>query len=563
MTVPRPSALMRAALALAAVAAYGTWAIRDVTSEGITRAHYSSLNVFFHLFADFEPVPLAALGLFAVVSVALAMRAPSVGDGASSDAPALSQGLTSRATWALGAAAMLLAWAIQRWVLHGFPLSMDEFNTGFEATILTHGRLFEPVKEEWIGFVPAIKPVFVAWRNADHAWYSGYIPVYAALRALFQLLHAEAWLNPLCAGGSVVVVASLARRLRPAEPVAPLVAVLALVTSAQFLVTSGSQYTMPAHLLVNLVWTWLVLRDDRVSIGAAALLGGLALGLHNPFPHALFALPFFWRWLVRKAYARFVVTTVVYLAFSWIWLGWLRMERGGEPGAGGGLLSLFALPGLAGWRLSGMNLALVFTWQAPVTAFLLVIAFLREDRLGDTEKDLARGVLLTFLFYVLYGSSQGHGWGYRYVHGVLGSIALLAASAAPVVVEALGLRRARALTIVGASLALLTVGLRLVQVERFAAPFAEASAYLAALDADVVVVEAGAVWYGRDLVRNDAALSRPVIVNGSMLSGQGWDALRTRYGNQIMLVAADSLKAHGMQRISPRERQPAPKSSAP
>jgi hypothetical protein len=378
--------------------------------------------------------------------------------------------------------------------------------------------------------------------------------VYAAIRAAFQLVHAEAWFNPLCAGGSVLLVAALARKLRPNEPSAPLVAVLALVTSAQFLVTSGSQYTMPAHLLANLAWTWLVLRDDKASILAAAVLGGLALGLHNPFPHALYAIPFFWRWLARREYARFAITTVIYLAFSYAWLSWLRMERGGEPGAGGGLLSLFAIPGLQGWRLTGMNLALLFTWQAPVVGLLLVVAYVREQLLGDTEKDLARGVLLTFLFYILYGSSQGHGWGYRYIYGTLGSVALLAAAMTPTLREALGARRARALAATGFALSLAVVALRVVQVEHFAGPFAEASAYVASLDADVVAVESGAVWYGRDLVRNDAVLTRPVIVNGSMLNGRGWEALRTRYGSRLLLVGADSLVAHGMQRYVPKPR---------
>ncbi len=558
------STLRRSAVALLAVAAFGAWAVRGITREGVVGPHYSSLNVYFHLFGTLEPVPLALLALFAALVIALARRsgtaASAMRDGATAiDRPEpLLPVLSPRATWGLAALVVVVVWAVQRWVLHGFPLSMDEFNTGFEASILATGRVFQPVKDEWIAFVPAIKPVFVAWKGADHTWYSGYIPVYAALRALLQLLHVEAWLNPLCAGASVLLVATLARRLRPAEPAAPIIAVLALVTSAQFVVTSGSQYTMPAHLLANLAWTWLVLRDDRASIAAAALLGGLALGLHNPFPHALFAVPFFWRWLVRKQYARFVVTACVYLAFSYLWLTWLRMERGGEPGAGGGLLSLFALPGLQAWRLTGMNLTLLFTWQAPVIALLLMVAYVRERDLNDTQKDLARGLLLTFLFYILYGSSQGHGWGYRYVYGALGSVALLAAAAVPSVVGAMGIRRTHTLVIGGFALAVGTMALRLVQVERFAGPFAEASAYVAGLDADVVAVETGAVWYGRDLVRNDAALTRPVIVNGSMLNERGWEALRARYGARLLAVGADSLLAHGMLRVTPRPR-PAPR----
>lgn len=571
MTLAPRAALRRAALVLLAVAAYGAWALRDTVAEGITGYHYSSLNIFFHLFARLEPLPLVALALTAVAAWWLAREGSGVaGDGAASEAapsdgtPGAWTTTDQRRLLALCAAVVIGSWAIQQLVMHGLAFSMDEFNTGFQATILARGRVFEPVREAWIGFVPAIKPVFVAWRGSDHTWYSGYIPVYAALRAALSLVHAEAWLNPLCAGAAVWLVAHLARRLRPDEARAPWVAALLLATSAQFLLTSGSQYTMPAHLAANLAWLALVLRGGPVALGAAALLGGLALGLHNPFPHGLFVIPFFVRWLRERRWARLVGVGAVYLAFAWAWLSWLRMERGGEPGQGGGLLSLFALPGLDGWRLTGMNLVLALDWQVGALALLVIVAFLREDRLSAPERDLAGGVLLTFLFYVLYGSSQGHGWGYRYVYGVLGSLALLAAAAAPVAVEALGAARARAAWRASLAVGAVVLAVRVAQVERVVGPFAEAVAYVGSRDADVVAVEASAVWYGRDLVRNDAALSRPVVVNGSMLNGNGWGALRAQYGSRLVLLPADSLVAHGMVRVVPRPRpQPAPAPASP
>ena len=538
----------RVALVLLAVAAYGAWACGDIIADGLTGPHRSSLNAYFHLFGTLEPLPIAVLACFALLVFAVTRGAT----GETVEGGTASVTLTRTGALVIAVAVTCVAWLVQRAVMHGFPLSLDEFNTGFEASILASGRIFQPVRDEWIAFVPAIKPVFVAWRSADLSWYSGYIPVYAAARAAFQTLHLAAWLNPLCAGASVLLVSALARTLRPDDRSAPMIAALALMTSAQFLVTSGSQYTMPAHLLANLAWTWLVLRDDRASILAAALLGGVALGLHNPFPHALFALPFFWRWLQRREYARFAVTALVYLAFAALWLAWLRMERSGDAGQGGGLLSFFTLPGLEGWRLTGMNLVLLFSWQAPIIALLLAMALVGEKRLNAHEQDLARGVVLTFLFYVLYGSSQGHGWGYRYLYGVLGSVALLSAAAAPWLAESIGRRRARWLVGAGFALGLLVIPLRLVQVEAFVAPFARASAYVAGIDADVVAVETGAVWYGRDLIRNDPTLSRPVVVNGSMLNDVGWNALRTRFGARLALVPADSLVAHGMQRLPPR-----------
>ncbi|MBI2796211.1 MAG: hypothetical protein HYX65_05830 [Gemmatimonadetes bacterium] len=549
--------MARAAIAVIVVAAYGAWAAWNVTDDGLTGPLRSSLNAYFELFATNEPVVMALMAAFALATLAVARRSVGASPGdASLDAPSPWPALTPRRTLAVALLVTLSAWLAQRWALHGFALSMDEFNTGFEAAILATGRIFAPVREEWIGFVPAIKPVFVVWRGEDHTWYSGYVPVYAAVRAVLRLVHAEAWLNPLCAGASVALVAAVARRLRPGEAHAPLVAVAALVTSAQFVVTSATQYTMPAHLAANLLWLWLAMRDDRRSWLAAALLGGLALGLHNPFPHALFAAPFFWRWFRRREFARLALTLAVYVAFAALWLAWLRMERGGAPG-GGGMLSLFTIPRIEHWRLNGMNLVLTLSWQAPVVALLLPLALLGERRLNDTERDLARGVVLTFLFYVLYGATQGHGWGYRYMYGVLGSLALLAAAATPMLAGAVGGVRARRLLAAGAALSLFVlVPMRLWQAERFVRPFAAASEHLARTDADVLAVETGEVWYGRDLVRNDPALSRPVIVNASMLSGMGWSALHERYGDRLRLVRADELVALGMRRVPPRARAP-------
>jgi hypothetical protein len=51
------------------------------------------------------------------------------------------------------------------------------------------------------------------------------------------------------------------------------------------------------------------------------------------------------------------------------------------------------------------------------------------------------------------------------------------------------------------------------QVHRFVAPYARASAQIAAADADVVIVDEAGIWYGMDLVRNDPFLeNRPLVL---------------------------------------------------
>ena len=72
-----------------------------------------------------------------------------------------------------------------------------------------------------------------------------------------------------------------------------------LVTSSQFVFTSMTAYAMPAHLAINLLWLYAFLRGDRAGWFAAPLIGVVALGLHNPFPHALFVTPFLVSILLR------------------------------------------------------------------------------------------------------------------------------------------------------------------------------------------------------------------------------------------------------------------------
>ena len=77
-------------------------------------------------------------------------------------------------------------------------------------------------------------------------------------------------------------------------------AVALLATSSQVVLTSGSGYTMPAHLLANLLWLWLYLRGDRRRGRSRCSWAGSRSGLHSPFPHALFVAPFLVRLLRER-----------------------------------------------------------------------------------------------------------------------------------------------------------------------------------------------------------------------------------------------------------------------
>ena len=527
---------------LLAVAGYGVWALLDVSAAGIGEPLRPSMNVFFRLYSLNEPLSVGLLVAFAVAVLVL-RAAP----GELATWPVL----TPRRIWAVAALVAIAAQLGHVYAVHGLALSMDEFNADFQASILSHGQVFAPVADPWRGFIFAIKPVFVVWRAGDQSWYSGYVPVYAAMRAVARWVHASELLNPVLAGSSVLLLATIARRLWPKEPRRVLVAVACFALSAQFVVTSMTTYAMPAHLAANLLWLYLYVRDDRAGMIGAALVGALALGLHNPFPHALFVAPFLVRMLLRRRWGQLAWTLAVYAAASYAWLRWLQMNP--TPGGGTGLLSLFRVPGLDMWELQGMNLVLALGWQTPVAALLVVLAMLGHKRLTATEQDLALGIGLSFLFYVLFNSTQGHGWGYRYIYAVLGNVALLAAAALPMLEEGVGVVRARRLVSVGLLLGVVALVMRVRQVEQFVRPFAAAVDRVAHADADVVVVRTSEVWYGRDLIRNDPYLrAGPVVVNASMLGQGDYERLKGTFGARLRFVDTDELVALGMFRVPPR-----------
>ena len=531
-----------AAMVLLAVAAYGVWALLEVSSAGLGAPLRPSMNVFFRLFALNEPLSVGLLVAFAA-AVLFLRAAP----GEAAAWPVLTPGRT----WVVAGLVAVAAQLGHIFAVHGVALSMDEFNADFQATILSHGQVFAPVTEPWRGFIFAIKPVFVVWRAGDLTWYSGYVPVYAAMRAVAQWVHASALLNPVLAGTSVLLLGAIARRLWPAEPRRVWVAVACFALSAQFVVTSMTTYAMPAHLAANLLWLYLYVRDDRAGMIGAALVGAVALGLHNPFPHALFVAPFLLRMLLRRRFGQLAWTLVVYAVASYVWLRWLQMNP--TPGGGTGLLSLFRVPGLDMWELQGMNLVLALGWQTPVAALLVVMAMLGHRRLTATEQDLALGIGLSFLFYVLFNSTQGHGWGYRYIYAVLGNVALLAAAALPMLEERVGAVRARRLVSVGLLLGVVALVMRVQQVERFVRPFASAVDRVSHADADVVVVRTSEVWYGRDLIRNDPYLrGGPVVVNAGMLGQADYDRLKASHGPRLRFIDTDELVALGMLRVPPR-----------
>jgi hypothetical protein len=361
----------------------------------------------------------------------------------------------------------------------------------------------------------------------------------------------------------VVLLAAVARRLWVGDRRlrAGGLAILFLVLSAQFLVTSMSTYSMSAHLCLNLLWLWLYLRGDTHSLAALPWVGVLALGLHNPVPHALFAAPFLLRLVRDRRFAYVAYCAAIYLAGSIAWYQWLSFVHTDLPATTAaaaaatgtslaGYLTNFKAPGLFAWFVQGMNVALFFAWQTPALAIFLPLGFMAWRRLGAVERDLAAGLLITCGFYALFNATQGHGWGYRYLYAALGNAMLLAGRGADDVWRA-G-REALVSRLVVASAAITLVAqlpLRGVQTERFVRPYAAALEYIQSRPAAVVTVDPFSAWYGRDLIRNDPLFAAtPKVVGVWPINGwvPGPGLYPTAARGQVYVVTAEELARFGL-----------------
>jgi hypothetical protein len=526
---------MSAALTVLLVCWVGLGLHSAVVSVGLAEPLPSSRHAFYRLYGLHEAPALWLLGAFAVLALfatpAASIRLPHL--HWLSRASAVLRYVRPPSI-VLAALAVLALTAVGTFaVMQGIGLSMDEAAASFQARIFAAGRLTAPIPSEWRSLAPWMTPVFITLKGAEQAWVATYLPVYAAIRAGFSLVHAEWLTNPALAAATVALLLAAGRRVWPANERRHWLAVLFLVTSTQFLVTSMSGYSMPAHLCLNVLWLYLYARDDARGWAVAPWIGILALGLHNPFPHALFVAPFFVRLLRRRRFAWSGYFAAVYLAGAALWYHWLlagawgadpASAAGGQGVAGSaisGMLASFDAPNRLMLYTQGMNLALLASWQTPVLAFFVAVAGLSWRKLAAHEQDLALGLFATFAFYFFFPSDQGHGWGYRYTYGVLANLVLLAAVGADVVWRAR--RDALVGWLVGASVAatvFVQLPLRLRQVERFVRPFAAALDHIAARPERLVLVDVSAAWYARDLVRNDPLFRRGPVAAG-FVPGRG------------------------------------------
>ncbi|MEE8271772.1 MAG: hypothetical protein V3R98_08590 [Alphaproteobacteria bacterium] len=413
-------------------------------------------------------------------------------------------------------------------VHHGFSFVVDEYLAEFQAAIFREGELLASHPPEWTEYGRALHHSFTYLAPSHDLWGSGYRPVFAALRALFSLASLGALTNTFLTAMSVVLVAAIARKLWPDRRDAAVLAAVLLATSPQFLFTGMTGFAWPAHLCLNLLWLWLYLRDDTAGHVLAALVGVAAAGLHQIQAHAFFVLPFMLALLQDKRWRLAAWYGGVYAAGHLTWIFWqdiallLTAEPGtADPGRSRGVgyvtdsLALFAILKPLTVPLMGLNLLRMLAWVNLALVPLIVVALRPWSAAPPVVRLLALGFVFSLIPYVLVMPNQMYGLGYRYFHGLLGNMALLAAYGWIKLSKAESRELFSAKRVIaGLTVITLAVGvpLRALQVEGLVGPIAAATRYVASRPADAVLVDYTAVWIGPSLVRNDPYLrNRPLV----------------------------------------------------
>lgn len=322
------------------------------------------------------------------------------------------------------------------WPLCGYDMSRDEQLAVFDARIFAHGLLAQPLPAAWQTHTDALNSLFLLPAAHPIAWVSAYLPVNAALRALVGLAVDPNWTSPILTAIGAIALWNCARRLWPDNAEAPTVALLLYLTSGQVLFAGMTAYAMAAHLTFNLLWLWLFLIGRRWSDCAALIVGALATGLHQPLFHPMFAGPFILMLVGRRDWLRAAFFIVGYAAICGLWFSWphwiyARIE-GGHPTAApvdtdfwARLRATLADQPEARWTDMAANLLRFIAWQ-PIVLLPLFAAGLSIARRDAMLIALATATIAPVVVMAVLLPDQGQGFGYRYLHGVIGSAILVA-----------------------------------------------------------------------------------------------------------------------------------------
>jgi hypothetical protein len=415
---------------------------------------------------------------------------------------------------------------------------MDEYAAVFQAKIFAAGEMSGRFPPELVdSLIPiGFQNQFLMVNRQTGTVFSAYWPGFSMLLTPFVWLGIPWACNPTLVAASLLLIARIARELIPA-PTAAGWAILLAMASPAFVANGITYYSMPAHLLLNLCFVWLLLSRSPSRLFLAGSVGGFALALHNPFPHMVFALPWIF-WLATRRgewYRNLFWIGLGYLAAGlplvagWVfWQRELLQNRAVSDVAQAlptiapdfleravtvvqGFLRVLQWPHESAIYARLGGLAKLWLWASPL---LLLLAWWggRQSK-SPPLRLLGASALLTFFAYFLIRFDQGHGWGYRYFHSAWGALPILAAAGA-IKLSAMpgeGVRWARGLLALSLISLIGANGLRFQQMGSFMAD------HLAQFPPRVpaefrVVLHNGRGYYGNDLIQNDPWLRGGEVV---------------------------------------------------
>jgi hypothetical protein len=410
-------------------------------------------------------------------------------------------------------------------VYRAHPLAMDEYAPLFQSQAFAAGHLtgqFPAGLLDWL--IPrGFQDFFLNVSKASGAVASAYWPSFALLLTPFTWLGVPWACNPVLSGLTVIVMHRLALKLLGNVESAGL-AVLLTIASPVFFADGISYYSMTAHMLFNGVFALLLLEPTPRRLMVAGVAGSIALTLHNPVPHMLFAAPWI-VWLATReqgvqklaSLAAGYLPLCLLLGVGWFWLSSELIHQGvvAADAQADGLAkvsSAFALPSATVFLARAIGLAKVWLWAVPG---LLILACMGgwKWRHDIHCRLLAASAIATLLGYLFVWADQGHGWGFRYFHSAWLVLPLLGAAALtppPVPSD-----RTVATTddemnsfVVASALLMLVVGVsvRGAQIRDFMTDHLNQLPAYAGSEKRVMFLDAAHSFYGQDLVQNDPFL---------------------------------------------------------
>jgi hypothetical protein len=430
------------------------------------------------------------------------------------------------------------------WLVFGnFDLSRDEFMANFDAHVFANWRAAWPVPPEWRPYSHALMPLFMRDIAVEAGWISSYLPGNAILRAVGERTIGREFISPILAAMAVLALYRIGRKLWPDAPRAALLPALLLTLSPQFLITAMTPFAMSAHLAFNLLWLWCFLQGNRRSDAAALACGFVATGLHQLIFHPLFVAPFIAELLLARRYGRASLFIAGYGPICLFWLQYPQLAEtlsgAADPGGAnvsGGFAQLAATVDLLLGRFKPTDIFLMLlnmlrfaAWQHLLLIPLLLCAWPAIKRAEGITRPLLAGILLTLCAAWILMPWQGHGWGYRYLHGFLGSFALLAGYGWRRLDRIAAERRAELAVTSMATLSLI-LPLLMLSTRAIVAPYRAASAFIEASPADVVLVDGTGIQFALAMVRNSGnPAQRPLVMDMKGLTEADLRNLCARY----------------------------------